>query len=196
MIQHKKTLISEEIIENEFVCNLTACKGACCIEGEYGAPLDKDELEIISNDLEKIKPYLSRASVKLLDEKGFHEKDPDFDDVTTCLPDGECVFAVYENGMHKCGIEKANLEGKTEFRKPISCHLYPIRLNKVGNYTALNYNRWHICSPACKLGKEYNVPVYQFLQEALVRKFGQLWYDEMEEIAIEYQNWQNEEESF
>lgn len=186
MIQHEDTLISEDVLEKEFVCNLNACKGACCIEGEWGAPLEKEELSIIENNLEAIKPYLPQESVNLLQEKGFHEQDPDGDDVTTCLPSGACVFAIKEKGIHKCGMEKAHQEGKTDFKKPISCHLYPVRLLKMGDITALNYHKWQICNPACKMGETYNVPMYAFLKDALIRQFGEKWYQELEIIAEQY----------
>ena len=186
MIQHGKTLISEDVLEKEFVCNLIACKGACCIEGEWGAPLEDGEIETIRKELDAIKPFMDEEALKFFYRKGFYETDPDDEAVTTCLPDGACVFAIEENGIHKCAIEKAHLNGKTEFRKPVSCHLYPVRLNKVGDYTGVNYNNWHICSPACKLGAEYQVPVYKFLKESLTRKFGETWYEELEEIAKQY----------
>lgn len=188
MILHGNTLLSEDILEKNFICNLEKCKGACCIEGDSGAPLTEEEITLIEKDLEHIKPYLTPKSRKAIEKKGYWEKDKkDGELQTTCLPTGECNFAIYdENGILGCGIEKAWKEGKTKFRKPISCHLYPIRLKTVGEYTGLNYHKWSICKPACKLGDAHQVPVYKFLKDALIRRFGKKWYRELEEIGEEY----------
>jgi hypothetical protein len=185
MLLHDNVLISFDVIQKEFVCNLSACKGACCVEGDYGAPLLEEELPIIEKDLDKIKPYLGRQSLEKLDKDGFYETDTEGELATTCLPKGECVFVIREEGMYKCGIEKAHEEGKTDFKKPISCHLYPIRISQVGEYEALNYHKWSICNPACKLGKELEVPTYLFLKEPLERKYGKEWFAELEEIVEE-----------
>lgn len=185
MLLHEDVIISFDVLQKEFVCNLSACKGACCVEGDFGAPLNEDELPIIERDLNKIRPYLSHKANKLLDKKGFHEVDSEGELATTCLPDGECVFVIKEKGMYKCGIEKAHEEGKTDFKKPISCHLYPIRVSDVGDYKALNYHKWDICDEACKLGKSLQVPIYMFLQEPLERRFGKQWFSELEEIVAE-----------
>lgn len=185
MLLHDDVIVSFEVLKKEFVCNLSACKGACCVEGDFGAPLEKDEIPVIERDLDQIRPYLNDASKELLDTKGFHEYDAEGELATTCLPGGECVFVINENGMHKCGIEKAYEEGKTDFKKPISCHLYPIRISEVGDYKALNYHKWDICSAACSLGKSLEVPIYMFLQEPLERRFGKNWFAELEEIVAE-----------
>lgn len=154
------------------------------MEGEFGAPLADDELEIIETEMPRILPYLTPASQSAIKKNGFFEKDSDGDIVTTCLPSGECNFSYKdENGILSCGIEKAWKEGKTSFRKPISCHLYPIRVSKVGEFNALNYHRWEICKPACKLGDKHKVAIYKFLKDPLIRKFGEAWYKELEEIA-------------
>lgn len=167
------------------MCNLQKCKGACCIEGDSGAPLSDEEIVILEQEMKNIEPYLTEKSKKNLARHGFYVVDKkDGEKLTTCLPSGECNFAYRdETGILGCGIEKAWKEGKTGFRKPLSCHLYPIRIKKVGDYLGLNYHRWSICKPACQLGKELQVPVYRFLKEPLVRKFGQQWYDELEKIA-------------
>jgi len=185
VLLHDDVLISFEVLRKEFVCNLNACKGACCVEGDYGAPLADNEIPIIEKDLDVIRPYLSHNANKLLDTKGFHEKDAEGELATTCLPGGECVFVIKEKGIYKCGIEKAYEEGKTTFKKPISCHLYPIRISQVGEYTALNYHKWDICNPACKLGKSLEVPTYLFLKEPLERRFGKEWFAELENIVDE-----------
>ncbi len=184
MIIHENTLISEDILEKHFICDLGKCKGACCIEGEFGAPLLKSEIPIIEFELENIKPYLTLESVKDIEKRGVWEMDVDKEEVTTCLPTGECNFSFRDKlGVLSCGIEQAWKEGKTTFRKPISCHLYPIRISTVGEYEALNYHRWEVCKPACKLGAKHKVPVYSFLKEALIRKFGEDWYKELSLIA-------------
>jgi len=186
MLVHDNTLISLDLIEKDFVCNLSACKGACCVEGESGAPLDEGEIKIIADNINKIKPYMTSQALELLDEKGFWEKDTDGDLVTNCLDGKACIFAITEGDVYKCSIEKAYNAGDINYKKPISCHLYPVRLAKVGEYQALNYSKWEVCDPACKLGESLKVPVFKFLKEALVRKFGDSWFEGLEEIAGEY----------
>jgi hypothetical protein len=187
MILLENTIVSEDILEKNFICNLAACKGACCIEGDSGAPITQDELEILEAELENIKPYLTAVSLEAIKTQNFWEKDTDGDLVTTCLPTGECNFSLRdEAGMLKCGIEQAYRDGKASIQKPLSCHLYPIRISNVGEFEALNYHRWDICKPACKLGEEHQVAVYQFLKEPLIRKFGADWYNELDEIAKQW----------
>lgn len=184
MIIHEPALISEDLFDKQFICDLNKCKGACCIEGEFGAPISKQEIALLEKELPAILPYLTTESKKALKKKGVYEKDSEGDLVTTCLPTGECNFAYRdERGILGCGIEKAWKEGKTAFQKPISCHLYPIRVSKIGSFEALNYHKWDICKPACKLGKAHQMPVFRFLKGALIRKFGEKWYEELEEIA-------------
>ena len=185
MILHGEVLLSLDLFEKEFVCNLTRCKGMCCVEGDSGAPLEAGEVDIIAQDIEAIKPYMNDAGRELLEREGFHEKDEDGDLVTTCVSGRDCVFAINEAGVYKCAIEKAWQEGKTSFRKPVSCHLYPLRVSSSGAYKYVNYNRWDICSAACELGSELKVPVYKFLKDALTRNFGMEWYAELEVIAEE-----------
>lgn len=187
IIEHGNTLISSEIFENEFVCNLDKCKGACCIEGNRGAPIERHEIDKIKTDIEAILPYMESRQKALLDKEGFYEGEDDDDLATTCLPTGECVFVYKENGILGCAIEKAYNEGKTDFKKPISCHLYPIRLGKIGDMESINYHRWSICKDACTLGKKLNVPVYQFLEAPLIRKYGKDWYQELNQIYLAWQ---------
>ncbi len=186
MFQLKKTLISEDIIEKEFVCNLSACKGECCIAGDAGAPLDEEETLILDEIFDKVKPFLRDEGIRAIESQGtFIKNNGDFE---TPLIDGkECAYLIFDqNNMALCGIEKAYREGKVNWRKPISCYLYPIRLKKFTGMTALNYDRWDICSDACALGKELQVPIYKFLKEPLIEKFGQEWYDELEEVVRNY----------
>ncbi|MGZ5243953.1 MAG: DUF3109 family protein [Bacteroidia bacterium] len=186
MIVHENTLLSLDLFENEFVCNLSKCKGSCCVEGEYGAPLLEEEIPVIEENLEAIKPFMSPKMRKSVEKNGFYESDPDGDLVTKCMSGRDCVFAVNEDGIYKCAMENAFLAGKTNFHKPISCHLYPIRIAQVGEFEALNYSRWDICDDACSLGKQLQVPVFKFLKNPLIRKYGENWYKELEFIATEF----------
>lgn len=187
MLLYENTLISEDVFEKHFVCDLSKCKGACCVEGDYGAPLLDEEVKFIESELDSITPYLHENSVRGIAEKGIWEYDKDGDIVTTCLPTGECHFAIrHTDGSLGCGIEKAWNEGKISLQKPLSCHLYPIRISKVGDYEALNYHRWEICNPACRLGDKHKVSVFSFLKSALVRKYGTAWYDEVMTLWNEF----------
>ena len=178
MIEHGKVILSDDIRDHFFVCNLEKCKGACCVEGDLGAPLNDDELEEMEAIQEQVMPYLSEEGRKAIAEQGPYILDEDGDFSTPTIGGRECAYAIYdEKGILKCGIEQAYNDGKIGFKKPISCHLYPIRITKYDEFEAANYDRWSICSPACTLGAELNVPVYRFVKDALVRKYGQEWYD-------------------
>jgi hypothetical protein len=186
MILIEDTVISDDIAENFFVCDLGKCKGACCVEGDLGAPLEDVELAILEDIYEDVKPYLSAEGIKAIEAQGKYVKDFEGDYSTTTIDNKECAYAVYdEKGILKCGIEQANIDGKTDFKKPISCHLYPIRITKYDNYHALNYDRWDICSAACTLGDKLGVPVYKFLKEPLIRAFGEEWFAELEKEVEE-----------
>ncbi|MBX2984687.1 MAG: DUF3109 family protein [Bacteroidia bacterium] len=176
-------LISDELFDVKFVCNLDKCLGACCVEGDAGAPLDTEELEPIRKNIKNVESYLPEKQKELLAQSGFYEKDYVGELVTTCLPTGECVFSFRdERGILGCALEKAFRDGKSDFKKPISCHLYPIRVSKVGEYTALNYHEWDICKPALKLGDKLGIPVFKFLQDPIIRAFGKEFYNEMEAV--------------
>lgn len=183
MIKVGEVLVSDDIKEKEFVCNLTKCKGACCVEGDFGAPLNEDELAILKEIYPQVKPYLSQAGIDVIEKEGTHTIDEDGEFCTPIIAGRECAYAIYDDkNILKCGIEQAYNDGKIGYKKPISCHLYPIRVTQKKNFEALNYNKWHICSDACTLGKELQVPLYKFLKEPLVRKYGQAWYDELVSI--------------
>lgn len=176
------SIVSDDLADEFFVCNLEKCKGACCVEGDLGAPLEEDELLIIEDILPQVLPYLSEEGKKVIEEEGPYLLDDEGDFSTTTIKGRECAFAIYdETGVLKCGIEQAYLDGKIDYKKPISCHLYPIRITKYEHYDAVNYHRWDICSPACSFGKELHVPVYKFLKDALTRKYGEVWYQELVE---------------
>jgi hypothetical protein len=188
MIIIGKALVSEDILERKFACQLHLCKGACCVQGDAGAPLQLEEIEIIENEFSNIRPFLDPERIEFIRQHGFHSKDVEGETGTACLPGGECVFVVYTNDVAQCGIERAYNAGKTWFKKPLSCHLYPIRSKKYGEYTALNYHNWEICAPACKAGAESKIPVHEFLREALIRKMGPGWYKELEAVSRDKDN--------
>ena len=185
MILIENTCISDDVAEQFFVCHIEKCKGACCVEGDSGAPLEADELPILEAIYPQVAPYLTDTGRKAIAEQGVYTHDWEGDAVTPIIEGRECAYAVYdEKGILKCGIEMAYNDGKTTFKKPLSCHLYPIRVTKYESYHALNYDRWSICSPACSLGEQLGVPVYQFLKEPLIRAYGEAWYQELcQEIA-------------
>ncbi|MFA0962483.1 DUF3109 family protein [Roseivirga sp. BDSF3-8] len=180
MILVEHTVISDDIRDELFVCNLSKCKGACCVEGDLGAPLEMEELPVIEKIAGAVRPYLSEAGQKELDKQGAYVLDSDGDYSTPTIGGKECIYAIYDDkGILKCGIEQAYLDGEIDWKKPVSCHLYPIRITKYDEFEALNYDRWHICAPACDLGKELGVPVYKFLKDALIRKYGEKWYSSL-----------------
>lgn len=186
MILIDDTVISDDIVEKNFVCDLQKCKGACCVEGDLGAPLEESELKVLDEIFEKVKPYLSAQGVEEIEKQGKYVYDEDYDYSTPTINGKECAYAVYDkDGILSCGIELAYKDEKIDFIKPISCHLYPIRISKFDNYFALNYDRWSICSDACVLGDSLKVPVYKFLKTPLIRAFGQTWYDELDMEARE-----------
>ena len=183
MIVLQHTVISDDIKDKFFVCNLEKCKGACCVEGDLGAPLEEEELKYLEDNYEAIKPYLTGAGKKAIEEQGLYIKDWEDDFSTTTIENRECAYAIYDDkNILKCGIEQAYLDGKISWRKPISCHLYPIRITKYDGFEALNYDKWSICANACTFGAELGVRVYQFLKEPLIRKYGAEWYQELTEM--------------
>lgn len=182
MLVVANTIISDDIADKMFVCNIEKCKGACCAEGQLGAPLDADELPILAEIYEQVAPYLSEKGRKAIDKQGLYIEDFEGDYSTPTIKGRECVYAIYDEKKNlQCGIEQAYLAGKISFRKPISCHLYPIRIKKYGDFDALNYDRWDICDAACTLGSHLGVPIYKFLKDALIRKYGESWYAELVE---------------
>jgi len=181
MLQIDDTIISLELLKERFVCDLNSCKGICCIEGDDGAPLEEAEVKIIEDLLPVIWDDLSEASKSVISKQGVSYIDQDGEPVTSIVNGAECVFTYTDElGVCKCAIEKAFREGKTNFYKPISCHLYPVRLQKYDEFTAVNYHRWSVCGCARKLGGKLGVPVYQFLKEPLIRRFGTEWFEQLE----------------
>lgn len=182
MIEVGHTLVHEEVVSEQFVCNLNHCKGACCIEGDAGAPLLQSELAILEEIYPKVKPYMTAAGIATVEEQGTSVKDFEGDFTTPCVGGNkECAYVILENGITKCAIEKAWEAGDIAWKKPISCHLYPIRITAYPEFDVLHYDRWHICSGGCSLGAELKVPVYQFLKDPLIRKYGADWFEELEQ---------------
>lgn len=189
MILIDDILVSRELVEEYFACQLSACKGACCYEGDYGAPLDEGELEVIERDFEKIKNFIPEESLAVIDRDGFYNYSKSRKVYETGLmPDASCVFMGKDSlGITYCSIEKAYAKGVTDFKKPISCHLYPVRIleNRESGFTALNYDRWDICQSACANGLSSKIKIYEFVKEALIRKYGDAFYEELNAAAEE-----------
>jgi len=187
MFQLGKTIVSEEIIENDFVCNLNACKGQCCVDGNAGAPLEDAETEILVDIYSDVKPFLRPEGISAIEEQGAFVKGEDGEWETPLINGSECAYVIFsENQTAKCGLEEAYNQGITKWKKPVSCHLYPVRVKEYTELTAVNYHKWEICDAACALGEELKVPIYKFVKEALIRKFGNAWYEELEEIAADH----------
>lgn len=185
MLQIQDVVVSFDVLKEKFLCDLSACKGACCIEGDAGAPVELDEVEKLEEVLPLIEDELSPEARAVIDKQGVVYVDQEGDLVTSIVNGKDCVFTCYdEKGCCYCAIEKAFREGKTDFMKPVSCHLYPIRVKDFGAFQGVNYNRWDVCKAAVLLGEKENLPVYKFLKEPLIRKFGEEWYEELE-IAVE-----------
>ena len=186
MYQIGDVLISDEVLTERFVCDLQLCMGACCIEGDAGAPVDLDEVMQIEEVLPVIWDELSIPARKVINKQGVVYPDPEGQLVASIVNGKDCVFTCYdEKGCCYCAIEKAFREGKTTFYKPLSCHLYPIRIKQVGDLEALNYHRWDVCKAAVLLGQKKDVRVYEFLKEPLIRKFGETWYQELLDVVEE-----------
>ena len=185
MIEIDNKLVSEDILEKEFLCNLSKCKGACCVEGDVGAPLNEEENKILDNIYEDVKPYMRKEGIEAVEQQGTHVFD-DGEWLTPLVNKKECAYVVFDGATAKCAIEHAYLDGKVDWKKPISCHLYPIRITKYSSFEAVNYEKWEICTDACDLGKEVGLPIYKFLKEPLTRNYGEKWYSELVEVANQW----------
>ena len=180
MISIHNKIVSEDLLEEHFVCDLNACKGACCVEGDTGAPLDESELRILDEIYADVKPFLIPEGIQELEKRKYMWEEEDQKWKTPLIQDGPCAYVNYDNGVAVCGIEKAYLAGKVDFRKPVSCHLYPVRISQYKTFEAVNYERWGICKAACKNGNKLKVPVFRFVKEALIRKYGEEFYNVLE----------------
>jgi len=183
-------LVSDDVIDKQFLCDLNKCKGGCCEDGDAGAPLEREELDRVNEVYEIVKPYLSAAGIKEIEKNGRYTYDREFGWVTPTIEGKLCAYGSKDkNGIIKCGIEQAYLDGKTTWKKPISCHLYPIKTKTTKEHEMVNYEpRETMCNPGCALGKKLRLPVYVFLKDALIRKYGESFYAVLEQIAKEYAN--------
>lgn len=188
MIQIKDTIISNDVLDKNFCCDLKKCKGICCIKGDAGAPLNQEEVDLLPTIINNIKSFLRPEGVKAIEEQGTHVLDEENETVTPLVNGEECAYVVFEDGIAFCGIEKAYNADKIKFRKPISCHLYPIRIRKYEQFIAVNYDIWDVCNAARKKGEKLQLPVFQFVKEALVRRFGEDWYRQLSVIKQKAEN--------
>lgn len=184
MIAINNTLISEDLLKKKFVCDLNACKGACCVQGESGAPLEKEEIAELKAAYPHVKPYMIQDGIDAVEKQGVYVVDSEGDDTTTLVDGKQCAFSYFENNTAKCAIEKAWQEKKVKFQKPISCHLYPVRVTQKESHDIVGYEKWNVCKPACKCGEKMDVPVYKFTKTALVRKYGKEWFKQLEAAAV------------
>jgi hypothetical protein len=177
MISLDNALISDDLKEVLFCCDLPKCKGACCVEGDGGAPLEDEEVSLLEDHIEDIRPFMVPAGIKVVESSGVFDYDADAKFVTPLVGGRECAFVYFENGIAGCAIEKAFLKKKIPFPKPISCHLYPVRITTTRMNDAVNYHKWQICRKALEKGHKEKIPLYVFLKEALIRKYGRTWYN-------------------
>ena len=188
MIAIDNVLVSDDVVEAKFVCDLHKCKGGCCEDGDAGAPLEDDEMKVLEEYYDVIRPYLTPEGIEAIKKQGKFLYDKEFGWVTPTVGGAICAYGFRdEKGIIKCGIEAAYYDGKLDWKKPISCHLFPIRLNQTRQYTMVNYEpRDVLCSPGCALGKKVKIPVYQFLKESIIRKFGEEFYNTLHQVALEH----------
>ena len=187
MVQIGSAIVSFDILEKYFVCDLACCKGICCVYGESGAPLEENEIEILEEIFPKIKPFMTADGISAVEQKGVYFIDSDKDTVAQLVGDsGNCAFAFSENDVCNCAIERAYFNGDIGFRKPISCHLYPVRITKYKDFEAVNFHKWKVCDDALTLGKKKGTPLYIFLKEPLIRRFGDEWYEQLCWIAEQF----------
>ncbi len=193
MLKIEDKIISDELFEKKFVCDLQKCKGGCCVEGDSGAPLKSMEIKEITKNLSIIKSEMSAKGLNAIKKNDFHYVDSDGDKVTKLVDGKECVFVVFDkNNIAKCSIESAYRKNKINFNKPISCHLYPVRVKEYDSFIAVNVDSWHVCKPACECGTELNVPVFKFLKDAIVRSWGLDFFNHLDSVYNEFFNNKNQ----
>ena len=186
MIIINNVLVSDDLFDSQFCCDLAQCKGLCCVEGDTGAPVDPEEIADLEDNYPLFKKYMSEEGIEKVEAEGTFDYDMEGSFVTPLLSDERCAYAYYdENGIAKCAIEKAFEKGEIDFQKPISCHLYPIRIKKLPDYEALNYHRWFVCAEACELGHRLGLPVFRFLKNPIIRKYGETFYQQLEDNYCE-----------
>lgn len=189
MLEIDKTLVSLDLLEKQFHCDLEKCHGACCIIGESGAPLEEAEKEHIAEVYPLVRQFMIPEGIRAVEEQGWYVVDDDGDTVTPLMNNGGCAYTYSENGITFCAIEKAWMKGLVEFRKPVSCHLYPVRITSYEAYDAVNYEKNKICKAALKKGRNEQVPLFEFLKESLTRKYGSKWY---RELTLNAEMWKKE----
>lgn len=188
MLEIGRTIVSLDVLEKKFLCDLLKCKGACCVEGDSGAPVTPEEAKAIQDAYPEVAPYISEDHQNEVSKQGFAVIDLDGDLVTPLVNNRQCAYTFEEKGILKCGIEKAFLDGKINFRKPVSCHLFPIRITEYKRFDAVNYQQIDICKPGRECGKSEKLPLYVFLKEPLIRKYGEEWYEQLEYAAANFPN--------
>lgn len=189
MVEIEDKIISNELFEKKFVCDLQKCKGGCCVEGDSGAPLKSNEIKEIAKNLSIIKSEMSTKGLSAIKNNDFHYVDSDGEKVTKLVDGKECVFVVFDkNNIAKCSIESAYRKNKINFNKPISCHLYPVRVKKYDSFISINVDSWHICKPACECGTELNVPVFKFLKDAILRSWGLDFFNQLDSVYNDFFN--------
>jgi hypothetical protein len=179
MLQIDNAVLSFDILEKKFVCDLKKCHGVCCVHGDSGAPLEESEIKVLDDIYPRVRPFMRKEGIEAVEEQGSSVIDSDGDKVTPLVMGKECAYVVFEGGVAKCSIEKAYESKVISFQKPISCHLYPIRVTKYSSFEALNFHEWSICKPALLCGEKKGIPLYIYLKTPLIRKFGEKWYEKL-----------------
>lgn len=182
LISLLNTLISDDLKEVFFCCDLQKCKGACCVEGDAGAPLEEEEISLLEDYIDEIKPFMAPAGILKADRNGVFDYDAEGRFVTPLVNGRECIYVYMEEGIARCAIEKAFSEQRIPFAKPVSCHLYPVRIKKTAFHEAVNYHKWEICKKALEKGHHDKIRLYEFLRDALVRKYGRSWYNKLAKL--------------
>lgn len=185
MIPVGETLISDDITRIRFCCDLPRCHGACCVAGDAGAPLEEEEIALIQDNLDAIIPFMATKGIKTVEESGVFDYDAAGNFVTPLVEGRECAFVYFTGKIARCAIEKAYDSKNIDFRKPVSCHLYPIRITNYNGFDAVNYHKWSICTKALVNGKKLDLPLYRFLKDSLIRKYGEAWYEELTETLLQ-----------
>jgi hypothetical protein len=183
MIEIGHALVSLDVLQEKFCCNLAACKGSCCVLGDAGAPLTIEEAGDLEDYLDELSPYISAEGLLSIIELGSFVQDVDGEIVTPLISQKECAYTFFRDGIAFCAIEQAYLEDAVPFHKPVSCHLYPIRIKSYGDFDAVNYDRWDICNPAREETSHNGLPVYLFVRDALIRKYGEEWFEQLDYAA-------------
>ncbi len=187
MIEIENKIISEDVLEEQFVCDLSQCKGACCVEGDAGAPLEQEEIKILEEIYPIVKLEMRQQGIDAIEKEGLYYLDEFGEPVTMLVNNKECAFAVFDkNNIAKCAIEISSRKNSTDFIKPISCHLYPIRVKEYENFQGINLHKWSICEPACACGNELKTPVFKFLKTPIIRKWGKEFYNQLNQVFEQF----------